>query len=202
MTTEEQTQGAQGESANDAQGTGTGTQGQDTQAKGGEQTPASFEDWKASLPDHLQGLIEDHTKGLRSALKEERAKAGNFEKQLRDLAKKQEKDSDARKSLEDMADQLNAARQEADFYAAATTAGVRNVRLAYLAAKDAGLVPDDGGQVDFRKLRTAAPEVFAPEPPKKPAPRGNAGDGVGSDPNSTKPAAGMNSFIRTAAGRS
>ena len=167
---------------------------QKPEGDGGTPAPLTFEDWLGQQGDDIKALLEGHTKGLKSALETERAQRSKFERELRDAAKKLEKDSDARKSLEEQADRLQVLEKQAGFYDAAHAAGVTNLRLAYLAAQDAGLV-NERGTCDFARLKADFPQLFGAEPGKG-AP-GNAGAGTQSPPQK----ADMNTFIRTAAGR-
>jgi len=150
----------------------------------------TFDAWLAKQPETLKTLYATHTSGLTTALASERTAHKDLEKQLRDMAKKAGDGTEAQKSLTEQADKLAAESQKTEFYDKAHTAGVRNLKLAYLAAKEATLV-NDKGDCDFTKLKTAYPELFAA------APKGNAGDGTGTD---GKPFS-MNEQIRQKAGR-
>jgi hypothetical protein len=138
----------------------------------------TFEGWLDAQPEEVKSkvktLYEAHTSGLQSALKSEREARGKAEKDLRELAKKQEKGSELEAALTKQADQLAALERQAAFQDKAHAAGVRNLKLAYLAASQAELV-DAKGNCDFGKLKTEYPELFAAPPP----PDGNAGNGTG-----------------------
>ena len=139
-------------------------------------------------------MIEKYETGLKSALTDEREARGNLEKQLRDLAGKAEKGSEAEKKLIEMADQMAEGDRRATFYEEAHRAGVSNLKLAYLAAVQEDLF-DKRGVVNFEQMKKDYPELFGQGTPK---PKGNAGDGTGAP----VPAhAGMNEFIRAAAGK-
>jgi hypothetical protein len=150
-----------------------------------------YETWFNQQPDDVKGLIEGHTTGLKSALDKERSERKEFEKQLRIAASEQEKGSEARKLLEGQADRMALLERQAAFFDAAHTAGATNLKLAWLAAVDAGLV-DDKGQVDMDKVKAAFPQLFGAK-----TVAGNAGAGTGDDP----PKGGMNAYIRKSAGR-
>jgi hypothetical protein len=152
----------------------------------------TFEDWLAAQDEKVKTLYATHTSGLQSALKSERDARSQLEKQMRDLAKKADKGSELEAALTKQADQLSALEKQAAFQDKAHAAGVRNLKLAFLAAAQAGLV-NDRGDCDFAKLKTEYPELFL----SAPAPA-NAGNGTG-----TKPTTGvtMNDFILRAAGR-
>lgn len=157
--------------------------------------PVTFEAWLTAQDDHTRGLIDTHTKGLKSALDAEREQRKTLERQLREAAGKLDKDSDARKQLEGLSAQLDERNRQLDFYDAARAAKVANLRLAWLAAKQDNLLKRNG-DVDMDALREAYPELFETVGPQK-APTGNAGAGTGSPPKQVN----MNTLIRRAAGR-
>lgn len=166
-----------------------------TQGAGGQtQTPPTFDAWLAAQDDGVRGLIDGHTRGLRTALESERGERKGLEKQVRDLASKSEKDSDAQKRLTEIADQLSETDRRAAFYEAAHTAGVTNLKLAYTVAVQDEMF-DRHGNANLERLKQAYPELFAGARTTTPA--GNAGAGTNTQP----PAGGMNAFIRRAAGR-
>lgn len=163
---------------------------QDPAPQDDQQSNETFESWLAEQPDNVKTLYTTHTSGLKSALDSERKARSDAEKALRDMAKKAEKGSEYEKSLTEQADKLASLQQQSSFYDKAHLAGVRNLKLAYMAAKQESLV-SDSGDCDFGKLKSAYPELFLT------APRANAGDGTGG---SDKPFS-MNDAIRRAAGR-
>jgi hypothetical protein len=177
-------------------------QGQGGAGDGKSQAKPTFENLEAFLdaqPDEVKAMIDGHTKGLKSALETERTARKGFEKELRDAAKKLEKGSDERQNLEGLADRLNTEQRRADFFDLAHNAGVTNLRLAWIAANEAELIPASVSGTDFDKIKAKFPELFAKVAQEKPkTPKGNAGDGTQTE---QRPAGGMNAFIRTAAGR-
>lgn len=152
-----------------------------------------FTTWLASQGEDTKQLLDNHVAGLKTALSSERDARKALEAQVRDAAKKLEEGSEARKQLDQLATQLAGSTAQATFYDAAHSAGVANLKLAYLAAREAGLV-DEKGACDFTKLQAQFPELFARKPAPPPA---NAGNGTQRE----APSGGMNSFIRRAAGR-
>lgn len=168
-------------------GTQTETQEQETQE------PLTFDGWLGEQPDEVKVLLDGHTKGLKSALESERGSRKDLEKQLRDLAAKAEKGSEAQTQLAGIADQLGEADRKADFYEMAHGAGVTNLKLAYTVAVSDEMF-DRRGQVNFDTMKQSYPELFG----AKSVPKGNAGDGTDTQPS---PAKDMNRYIRTAAGR-
>lgn len=161
-----------------------------------EDAPASFDDWLSSQPDTIKTLVDGHTDGLRSALTNESEERKKATRQLKALQDKAEKGSDLEKEIERLIADNESSDRKARFYESAHTAGVKNLRLAYLAATDGDLFDKDG-DVNFDKLKEQAPELFASED-KKPPPRGNAGSGQNQG-GGTVPS--MNGFIRAATGR-
>lgn len=153
----------------------------------------TFEQWFEKQDEAIKALLDGHTKGLKSALKTERETRTDQEKQLRELAAKAEKGSEAQKQLTELADKLAEADKKTDFFDAAHKAGVTNLKLAFTVATQEDLF-DKKGQVNFEQLKKDYPELFA----TKKAPQGGAGSGTGED----QPKGGdMNAFIRRAAGR-
>jgi ABC-type nitrate/sulfonate/bicarbonate transport system substrate-binding protein len=160
------------------------------------ETPAvTFDKWIEAQPDDVKTLLDGHIKGLKTALDSERESRKGVEKQLKDLATKAELGSEAQKQLTALADQVQASERRQSFYDEAHSQGVSNLKLAYLAATDAGLI-DDKGRVNWEQLKKAFPQLFsgvAGGPP-----RGNAGDGTSTPPGGKVT---MNSIIRRAAGQ-
>jgi len=119
-----------------------------------------------------------------------RTERNDLAKQIADLSKKAEKGSELEKNLAEINGKFANLEIQSKFYDKAHAVGVSDLKLAYLAAKEAGLV-NDKGDCDFVKLKAAHPALFAA------APKGNAGDGTGTD---GKPFS-MNELIRQKAGR-
>ena len=154
----------------------------------------TFDDWFGAADDATKALVDQHVKGLKSALDAERADRKAAEKALRDTASKLEAGSAARVDLEAQAERVAATERRASFYEVAHAAGVADLKLAWLATSDGNLF-DRRGNPDIEALRLAHPALFgAPTPTRAP---GNAGAGAGQAPT---PARSMNDFIRTAAG--
>ena len=153
-------------------------------------TDETFEAFIERQDETVKGKYTAHTSGLKSALDGERAANKAAQTQLRELAKKAEKGSELEAALNKQADQLKTLETQSGFYDKAHAAGVRNLKLAFLAANQAGLV-SERGECDFSKLRTEYPELFTTPPPA------NAGSGTQSLPKSNS----MNDQIRRAAGR-
>jgi len=153
-----------------------------------------YESWIKEQPEPVKTLLDGHVRGLKSALDSERESRKDLDKQVRELAGKAEKGSDAEKKLTELANQISEADQRTDFYEDAHRSGVTNLKLAYLVAKQENLF-DRKGRVDFEGLKKEYPELFGS---KAKAAEGNAGNGT----NNGQPASrSMNDFIRAAAGR-
>lgn len=134
----------------------------------------TFEGWMDKQDETVKGLYTAHTNGLKTALDSERAANKTAQAQLRELAKKADKGSEFEAALTKQADQLNALEKQAAFQDKAHAAGVRNLKLAYMAAAQADMI-DTKGNCDFSELRKEYPELFL----SPPAP-GNAGNGTGN----------------------
>ena len=155
--------------------------------------PPDFDSWLESQPAETQAIIENGTKGLKSALQSERQQRSEMERQLREAAGKAAKGSEDEKRLTEMADRLAAEELRAAFYDEAHTRGVTNLRLAYLAATDGGLI-DAKGRVNWDGLSKQCPELFRATGTAS----GHAGAGTGTAPTGGQ---SMNDFIRQQAGR-
>jgi len=151
---------------------------------------ATFEEWLSEQEeDDVQKLIEDHIAGLKSALESERGERKGLEDQLRDAARQLEAGSETRQELEKLANDLASSNSKADFYEAAHAAGVKNLSLAYLAAKEGELL----GDVD--QLKERYPELFTTET----NPQGNAGRSRQKE-DDVNPKDSMDDIIRKTAG--
>lgn len=189
--------GAAGNGANNGaqnQQGGGGSAGDGKATEGGD-PPLAFDSWIKDQPENVRTMLDGHTRGLKTALDKERDDRKKLEKDLRDLAGKAEKDSDAQKKLTEMADQMGEADRRADFYEAAHAAGISNLKLAYTVAVQDEMF-DRKGAVNFEEMKKGYPELFGGAT-KKPA--GNAGEGTNNNQPTGK---GMNDFIRRSAGRS
>lgn len=156
------------------------------------QQPENFEQWLAAQADDVQGMFETHIAGLKSALSTERDNRKQLAKTVKDLQASAGKASDLQERLVALEAQMAEQGHYAQFVEAAAAVGVKNIRLAWLAAKEFSLL-DDSGEVDLDALKAQVPELFA-----KPTPLVSAGAGTGAPP---KTATSMNDLIRSAAGR-
>jgi len=130
---------------------------------------------------------------LKTALDSERGTRKDLEKQIRELATKAEKGSDAEQKLTGMADQMALVDRKASFYEEAHAAGIKNLKLAFVVATTDDLF-DKKGNVDFVGMKTKYPELFG----NKKIASGNAGDGTDEDTNIVFD---MNQRIRKQSGR-
>lgn len=155
-------------------------------------TPASFDEWITAQGQEVQDMFDGYVSGLRSALESERTERKTLAKQIKDLGKQAEEGSELRQQLTSLTTALESVQQRTAFYESAP-GDVANLKLAFLAASDAGMVDDDG--VDWQAMRQRFPELFK----RAVIPAGNAGSGAGQ--NGAQPQRTMNDFIRAAAGR-
>ncbi len=154
----------------------------------------NFTDWLTEQDEATQSMINGHITGLKSALDTERSDRKKLEKQVRETAKQLEAGSETRQQLETMANDLATANGRSSFYESAHGAGVKNLPLAYVAAREAQLLGDDGA-ADMKAMKERFPELFTV--PVSPA--GNAGEGTQHPAPNSEP--DMDTFIRRAAGR-
>lgn len=168
----------------------------ETQAKEEQGAPElTFERWIAEQPEDVRGLLDSHTKGLKTALTSERSSRQEMERQLREMAGKAEKGSEMERQLTETANRLQDSDRRADFYEAAHAAGVTNLKLAWMVAQSDGLF-DRKGQPDFDALKKSYPELFGGVQ-RRSAP----GDGGTGHTMNQPGQGGMNDFIRKSAGR-
>jgi TolA-binding protein len=182
-----------------SENTTNGTTGESqTTPPGADETSATsetpvFETWITNQTPEIKSMLDSQTRGLKTALDNERSGRKELERQIRDLAGKAEKGSEAQSQLTEMADKMSDLERRAAFYEQAASSGVINPRLAYLAAAQDELI-DRHGRVDIAGLKSKYPELFTTVR----IPTANAGSGTNQPPKSQS----MNDFIRKAAGRS
>lgn len=153
----------------------------------------TFEKWHDGQNDEVKGLIKGHVTGLKTSLATERDARTEAEKSVRDLADKAEKGSEAQAELTKLADNLAESNQKLEFYEQAHEAGITNIKLAFIVAREEDLI-NKRGAVNFEKMKETYPQLFS----KTRTPDGDAGDGTEEKP---KPKAGMNEALRAAAGK-
>lgn len=122
-------------------------------------TYKTFDEFMAAQSEEVRKLHEENEAGLRSALSKERTERETLAKDLRDAAKAAGENTALKAQLEDAANKMDEAQRKADFYEAASAAGIKNPRLAYIAAKADDLF-DRKGQPDFVGLKSRYPEFF------------------------------------------
>jgi hypothetical protein len=181
----DETQQQAGEQAQDAQ----------TGEMPASEQPITFDAVYKALHETQRGAIDGHITGLKSALADERNGRKELERQLRSLSKQSEEGSAIKAQLDKLAEEQAGTTARAMFFEAAHEAQVKNLRLAWLAAQEYGLVDAKTGEADFAKLRQMAPELFT----VKPQPQANAGSGARQ--NGVADGKNMNDWIRAASGR-
>jgi hypothetical protein len=182
---------------------GQGEMPEQEQAAQGQEAPQGeqsadfdFDSWLGEQPEHVRGGYERTTGGLKSALEQERSQRKELAKELKRLGGLAEQGSEAQKALGEMSTRLEQAEQRAAFYEEANKSeiGCSNPKAAFLVAQAEGLFRRSG-EPDWAAIKASAPELFGR---KTPTPPGHAGNGNNAPPT---PAAGMNAYIRQAAGR-
>lgn len=157
-----------------------------------QQTPPTFESWLAGQDETTKGLLDGHTKGLKSALDTERTERTNLATQIKALQAKAEKGSELEKSLIDLQSQLSIAQRRAEFAEEASKPeiGCLNPKLAWLVAEQGALF-NSKGIPDWVAIKSQAPELFR---------KATTGSVNGGDGNTNTNAFNMNDRIRRAAG--
>lgn len=159
------------------------------------ETPESFEKWLVDQPETVKELFDSHIDGLKSALDSERSGRKELEKQLKNLSKQAGEGSELKTQIDKLTTDMQQSDSRAVFYEGAHEAGVKNLKLAWIAAKEYD-VQDRNGNVDFVKLKSFVPELFATQ--TKVVPPANAGNGAGQVAAAQPD---MNMFLRRATGR-
>jgi hypothetical protein len=158
--------------------------------------PTTYEDLIAGLDETQRQIVDGHIAGLRTALQAERAAVKRLE------AKTKEAQAQAEAQAKATQADAEAATRRAAFYETALAQGVRrtSVRLAYVAAQDAGHVHEDG-TVDWDALRDQFGDLFDGRTgPVSPARSTSAAAGAGTRTD-TPATPSINQIIRAAAGR-
>jgi len=163
------------------------------------QAKPTLQDWLASQPEEVHELVESHVSGLSSALKSERDRAKNFEKQIKALTAKAEEGSATRAELEKLTASLTKESHRAEFMEKAATAGVSDLKLGWKAVQDSEFI-DEAGAVDFQALKEKHPGLFR-DAAKPQIPTANAGSGLNTPTKKLTGNAVMNQMIRSAVGR-
>jgi hypothetical protein len=143
----------------------------------GDPTPLTYETLYSGLDATSRDLVDGNIEGLQGALKTERDARTKAEEDLRDVADKLEKGSEAQKEVLRLADDVAANTKRADFYEDANTAGVSNIKLAFHIATTEDMFKRRGG-VDFEALKKDYPELFVMKGRKA---EGGAGDGTSAE---------------------
>lgn len=198
MTLEAQQAEQQQAQATTQQATNTPSNGQQAaqqQAAAKTETPESFEKWLVDQPETVKELFDSHIDGLKSALDSERSGRKELEKQLKSLSKQAGEGSELKTQIDKLTTEMQQSDSRAMFYEGAHEAGVKNLKLAWIAAKEYD-VQDRNGNVDFVKLKSFVPELFATQ--TKVVPPANAGNGAGQVAAAQPD---MNMFLRRATGR-
>lgn len=175
---------------------GTSAAGQDQGQGAPSGTPGTWDEALAGLPEPVRALYDSHITGLRNTVQATRQERDTLSGRLTELTKALGKDTpeEARRLLAEMAGELETTNRRATFAEEATKPeiGCTNPKVAFQVAMAEGLFDKRGNPV-WAAIKAAAPELF------RKAGAGSADGGAGGG----KPAsgAGMNSFIRRAAGR-
>lgn len=147
-----------------------------------------FEKWMSEQDEETRTAFDGHIAGLKSALDAERDARSKLEKQI-------STQGDLTQKLETAQSQLTDQTRKAEFYEAAAGAGVNDLKLAFVAAKE-GQLFDEGGKPDLAGLAAAHPSLFVSAEPGEA--RGNAGKGTRQNPKAK--AETMDTVIRRTAG--
>jgi hypothetical protein len=168
------------------------------------EAPATYEAFVATLSEPQRKLVDDHITGLKGALQAERVTVKKLEAQAKVAQALAEEKTKLEADVASVRSEAQLAQHRADFYENAIDQGVRrkSVRLAYLAALDAGHLNEDGS-IAWDGIRAQFADLFeapgrtGPTPPSRSS-SAAAGAGARQD---TPAAPTLNQIIRNAAGR-
>ena len=133
-----------------------------------EVTYETFEDLLNTFDEPAKALYESHTAGLKSALDTERKERKALAEQLKELSGKAEKGSEMEAKLAETAQKLEQTERRAKFAEESSAEGCVNPKAGWTLASAEELFTE-AGDIDWRKLKGIAPELF------KVAPATNAG---------------------------
>ncbi len=119
--------------------------------EGGFQPSEDFQVLYDGLEEGQRSLIDQHVSGLKNALTSERDAAKRLDGQLGKLRGELEGNTEALTQLDTLQGSLQSSKTKASVYEAASQAGVSNLRLAWLAAKEDDLISEQG-EVDFEEM--------------------------------------------------
>lgn len=162
---------------------------------GGQAPPAfaDFDEFLAAQTDEVRALYAAKTAGLTTALDKEREKAKTASAQLREMAKTADPATAdmLRKAADEKDAEIKALKTQLEFHAEASRLGCRALDKAWAYAQATGM---------SAKEMKADPDFAAwfAAPPSPPGAKGNAGNGVGSQPGGPLT---MDQLIRAPFGR-
>jgi len=160
-----------------------------------EHEEVTFDSWLDGQDDSVKELVNKRFEALTNTVKATRNERDDFRKQLKELSGKAKEGSELRTALDEMGAKLELAELKATFVEEAIKPEIqcKNVKAAWLLAQADGFF-DKRGNVNWSGLKSAAPELFGPV-----IPSGAGGNGRQQE---NMPSGGdMNTWIRTAAGR-
>lgn len=175
-------------------GNDSGNQGSGT---GAGETPASWDEALAGMPETVRALYEGHITGLKNTVASTRQERDALSGSLKAIEKALGTDpAEAKRLLDEMTSNLAQAERRAAFFedAARPEVGCTNARLAFVLAETEGLFNKQGAP-NWEAIKTAAPELF-----RKAGAQGSADGGAGAG-KTAHGGKSMNDFIRAAAGR-
>ncbi|GAP07120.1 hypothetical protein ATHL_01988 [Anaerolinea thermolimosa] len=132
-----------------------------------------FENWLENQDETVKMLIQERFTRLENTVKATRQERDTLSRELKELSKRVEADSEAGRKLSEIQKQLEEAEKKVHFYQEVHKQGVSNSTAAY-ALVTAFNLWDESGNPDWKKLREIAPELF------KTALSSNAGSGTSS----------------------
>lgn len=165
----------------------------------------SYQDWYANAPDEVKQIVDDEIANLRSALDKERSERKELSKRLGELEKAAGKNTELQSQLNKLKGEVDTSIEMTGFYEEAHRNRALDLELAWLAYSKRRDELTKKGKVDWDAFKDMYPNLFArPVSAQTPAGGGDTHAGSGQDEinlQRTRQPAGMNSMIRSAAGR-
>jgi uncharacterized coiled-coil DUF342 family protein len=159
-----------------------------------EEVKSKFETWLESQSDEVKTLIQERFESLENTVHATREERDNLNKELKDLSKSIDENSEAGKQLTEAISRADAAEKKSNFIVEAVKQGAKRPTAAYAIAETEKLF-DDKGNPDWNKIKESVPELFTVANTSN-----NAGSGTNQSslPNKND----FNSRVRQAANQS
>jgi hypothetical protein len=124
-----------------------------------EEIRSDFEKWLESQTPEVKTLIQERFSVLERTISATREERDSYSKDLKDLAKKVEKGSEAETKIAELSDKLVKTERKYTFLEKATAEGCVRPSVAFAVASHENLW-DNQGEPDWKRIKESAPELF------------------------------------------